>query len=156
HSIFEITPQAWTFEKDRYRAFVAIQGHEWSSFSHPAWRAFLLRGIAWAGRRDADALVSKEELAALAYPPGGPIAPGKSAGEIALHPDFDLSLVASEPLIEKPISIDWDARGRMWIAETPGYPEKERFSKVPGHDRISILEDTDGDGRMDAKTVFRD
>src|SRR5262249_52511242 len=132
------------------------QGHEWSSFSHPAWRAFVLRGIAWAGRRDVDSLVSKEELASLAYPPGGPAAPEKAASELVLHPDFDLSLVASEPLVVKPISIDWDARGRMWIAETPGYPEKARFSKVPGHDRISILEDKDGDGRMDSKTVFRD
>ncbi len=118
-SIFEISPQAWTWEKDRYRAFVSIQGHEWTSFSHPAWRAFVLRGIAWAGRRDVDALVSKEELASLRYPPGGPIAPEKSASALVLHPEFDISLIASEPLVVKPISIDWDARGRMWIAETP-------------------------------------
>jgi putative membrane-bound dehydrogenase-like protein len=155
-SVFDASPQAWTFEKGAGRVFVSIQGHEWSSFSHPAWRALVLRGIAWAGGREADLLVAPEELAALAYPPGGPIAPERAKESLELHPDFDVSLVASEPLIANPISIEWDARGRMWVAETPGYPEKERFSGIPAHDRISILEDKDGDGRMDAKKVFAD
>jgi putative membrane-bound dehydrogenase-like protein len=155
-SVFDASPQAWTFEKGDGRVFVSIQGHEWSSFAHPAWRALVLRGIAWAGRRDADSLVAPEELASLAYPPGGPIAPEKAKDTLEVHPDFDLSLVASEPLVANPISIEWDARGRMWVAETPGYPEKERFSGVPRHDTVSILEDRDGDGRMDAKKVFAD
>ncbi len=154
HSIFEISPQAWIYEKGPYRAFVSIQGHEWSSFSHPAWRALVLRGIAWAGRRDVDLLLAPEEKAALRYPPGGPMSPESAASALVLHPDFDLSLVAAEPLVAKPISIDWDARGRMWIAETPGYPEKERYPEAPARDDIAVLEDRDGDGRMDAKTVF--
>jgi putative membrane-bound dehydrogenase-like protein len=153
-SVFDASPQAWVYEKDSYRAFVAIQGHEWSSFSHPAWRTLVLRGIAWAGQRDAELLTSKEERAELRYPPGGPLAPEKAAAAIEVHPDFDLSLVASEPLVVKPISLDWDARGRMWVAETPGYPEKERFSGVPAHDEISILTSSKGDGRMDTKQVF--
>jgi putative membrane-bound dehydrogenase-like protein len=153
-SVFDASPQAWVLEKDMYRAFVAIQGHQWSSFSHPAWRTLLLRGIAWAGKRDAELLTVKEERDELRYPPGGPLAPEKAAAAIEVHPDFDLSLVAAEPLVVKPISIDWDAHGRMWVAETPGYPEKERFSGVPAHDEISILSDTDGDGRMDKKKVF--
>src|SRR5262245_11568889 len=75
HTPFDITPQMWTFEKDAYRAFVAIQGHRWATFSNPAWRTLLLRGIAWAGKRDADQLVTGAEVAALQYPPGGPLAP---------------------------------------------------------------------------------
>ncbi len=153
-SVFDASPQAWVYEKDPYRAFVAIQGHEWSSFAHPAWRTLVLRGIGWAGKRDAELLTSKEERAQLRYPPGGPLAPDKAAAAIDVHPDFNLSLVAAEPLVVKPISIDWDARGRMWVAETPGYPEKERFSGVPAHDEISILSDSKGDGRMDKKQVF--
>ncbi|MBK7644861.1 MAG: ThuA domain-containing protein [Planctomycetes bacterium] len=153
-TVFDASPQAWVLEKDKYRSFVAISGHEWDSFSHPAWRTLVLRGIAWAGKRDAELLTSKEELAQLRYPPGGPLAPEKSAPTIELNPDFNLSLVAAEPLIVNPISIDWDARGRMWVAETPGYPEKEKFSGVPAHDEISILSDSDGDGRMDKKQVF--
>jgi len=153
-SVFDASPQAWVYEKDKYRAFVAIQGHEWDSFAHPAWRTLVLRGIAWAGKREAELLTSKEERDQLRYPPGGPLAPEKAAAAIEVHPDFALTLVAAEPLIVKPISIDWDARGRMWVAETPGYPEKEKFSGIPAHDQISILSDTNVDGRMDKKQVF--
>ena len=153
-SVFDASPQAWVLEKDKYRSFVAIQGHEWDSFAHPAWRTLVLRGIAWAGKRDAELLTAKEERDQLRYPPGGPLAPEKAAAAIEVHPDFNLSLVAAEPLIVKPIAIDWDARGRLWVAETPGYPEKERFSGVPAHDEVSILSDSDGDGRMDKKKVF--
>ena len=49
--------------------------------------------------------------------------------------------------------MDWDAKGRLWIAETPEYPYRQDRS-IPAYDRISILEDTNGDGRMDKKTVF--
>ncbi len=155
HTVFDATPQAWVLEKGPARSFVSIQGHEWTSFAHPAWRAMLLRGIAWAGHRDdVDMLVSKDELASLAYPPGGPTAPERAHESIAVHPDFELSLVAAEPLIEKPISIEWDARGRMWVALTPGYPEKSQFSGIPPHDEIVVLEDTDGDGRMDKRLPF--
>ena len=79
-----------------------------------------------------------------------------------MHPEFNLSLVASEPLINKVMAIDWDEKGRLWVAETPEYPNgrrapnttvwKDTGSLRPGQtqrepeDRISILTDTDGDG----------
>ena len=34
--------------------------------------------------------------------------------------------MAAEPLINKPIALDWDARGRLWVAETPEYPNGRR------------------------------
>ncbi len=154
HTVFDITPQMWTFEKAGHRAFVSLQGHRQSAFEHAAWRTLLLRGIAWAGRRDADLLLEPGEADALAYPPGGPTRPEQASKSLTLHPDFELSLVAAEPLIEKPISLDWDARGRLWVAQSPGYPEKERFSGRPARDEIAILSDDDGDGRMDSKQVF--
>ena len=154
HTPFDVTPQMWTLERGAQRAFVSLQGHESKSFSHPAWRTLLLRGIAWAGKRDADALVSRAEIAALRYPPGGPLAPERAAEALVLHPDFELALVAAEPLVVNPISLDWDARGRMWVALTPGYPDKQQFSGVPARDEIVILSDADGDGRMDGRTVF--
>ncbi|HEX4645645.1 MAG TPA: PVC-type heme-binding CxxCH protein, partial [Verrucomicrobiae bacterium] len=154
-SIYNVAPQMWTYEKDNYRAFVSIPGHWHKNFSLPHYRAVLLRGIAWAGKRDVDLLASKEELATLRYPAGGPTAPDEASKKIVLHPDFNLHLVASEPLIEKPISMDWDAQGRLWIAETPEYPFRKDRSRPP-YDRISILESTRGDGRMDKKTIFYD
>jgi putative membrane-bound dehydrogenase-like protein len=176
HSVFNIVPQMWVYEKDNYRAFVCIPGHEWTSFELPHFRAILMRGIAWAGKRDVDSFVTKEELASLRYPEGGPTAPEKAAAKIVIDPEFDINLVASEPLIEKVISMDWDEKGRLWVAETPEYPNGRRinkndevinpkreldpqayqgeYEKRPAKDRISILTDMNGDGRMDKKTVF--
>lgn len=154
HSVFDITPQMWTFEKDSYRAFVSIQGHNHVSFSNAAWRTLLLRGIAWAGKRDVDALLAPGEAAGLRYPPGGPTRPEDAHKSIEVHPEFELSLAAAEPLVVKPISIDWDARGRMWVAMTPGYPYKQQFSGIAAHDELAILSDRDGDGRMDERKTF--
>jgi putative membrane-bound dehydrogenase-like protein len=173
HTPFVIAPQMWVYEKDNYRSFVCIPGHEYASFSLPHFRALLLRGIAWAGKRsNVDALCSKDELASLKYPVGGPTAPEAAAAKMTLHPDFNISLVAAEPLIEKVISMDFDEKGRLWVAETPEYPggktvnkndepiaewaRKKDFENRATRDRISILTDTNGDGRMDKKTVFAD
>ena len=124
-TVFDIEPQMWTWEARGWRAFVSIQGHNHTSFSHPAWRALLLRGIAWAGGRDADLFLAPDELAGLRYPPGGPTAPERAHESFELHEDFEIALAAAEPDVQNPISIDWDARGRPWVACTPGYPYKE-------------------------------
>jgi uncharacterized protein len=179
-SIFDVQPQMWTYEQTvegaraPYRAFVSIPGHLYENFNRPAYRAILLRGIAWAGRRaNVDEFLKEEELGdGLRYIEDGPTHPATAAGTIELHPEFNLSLVAAEPLIRKVISIDWDARGRLWVAETPEYPNgrrppntepwKEsgslhptRVDRVP-EDTISILWDTTGDGVMDRRHVFAD
>ena len=154
HTPFDVTPQMWVLEKENSRAFVAIQGHYRDTFSHPAWRTLVLRGIAWAGKRDVDLLTNPDEVALLAYPPGGPTAPEEAHESFEVHQDFEISLAAAEPLVINPISIDWDARGRTWVALTPGYPYKQESSGVPASDEIAILKDADGDGRFDSKTVF--
>jgi len=156
HSVFDITPQMWTYEKGPSRAFVSLQGHFHDSFAHAAWRTLLLRGIAWAGRRDVDALLRPGEAAALRYPLGGPTSPEHAHESLRLHPDFEVSLVAAEPQVIKPIAIDWDRRGRMWAALTPGYPFKQESSGIEAHDEIAILVDSNSDGRIDErKTYFR-
>ena len=173
-NIYDIQPQMWTYETGSHRAFVCIPGHMYENFSHNSIRTLLLRGIAWAGKRaNADELCKPEELGdALRYPEGGPTRPEKAAAKIELHPEFDISLVASEPLINKVMGLDWDAKGRLWVVETPEYPNglrkantdewKESGAVSPGKyerepmDRISILTDTNGDGVMDKKQVFAD
>jgi putative membrane-bound dehydrogenase-like protein len=65
--------------------------------------------------------------------------------------------VASEPLIQEPVAIDWDTRGRLWAVEMPGFMANLTGSNE--HDplgRVVVLEDTNGDGRMDKRTVFAD
>ncbi len=69
---------------------------------------------------------------------------------------FKLSLFASEPqLAGKPISMNWDERGRIWVCETLDYPN-ELQPIGQGRDRIRICEDTDHDGMADKFTVFAD
>ncbi len=173
-SVYDIQPQVWTYSKDNYRAFVSIPGHNYSNFTRPNFRALLLRGIAWAGKRtNVDELCKPEELGDnLRYVEGGPTRPEKAAEKIEVHPDFNISLVASEPLINKAMNIDWDEKGRLWVCETPEYPNgrrqqntdpwKDAGSLYPGQtdrdpqDKISWLEDSKGDGVMDKKHVFAD
>ena len=71
-----------------------------------------------------------------------------------LPPGFEIELYASEPDIGKPINITFDAKGRMWVTQSFEYP----FAASPGKgsDRITILEDTDHDGRADRFTHFSD
>jgi uncharacterized protein len=132
----EITPQMWVYEKDNYRAFVNIQGHKYASFSLPHYRALLMRGIAWAGKRDVDTFVTKDELASLRYPAGGPINPAKAHEKITTEKEFDLTLVAGEPDVVKPISLGWDAKGRMWALLTPSYPQKAATWGTRPHDSL--------------------
>ncbi|MEY2407661.1 MAG: hypothetical protein QOF48_331, partial [Verrucomicrobiota bacterium] len=150
----EIIPQMWTHEIGEGRVFVWCQGHKLSTFALPHFRGLLMRAIAWTGRRPVDSMVTAEERAAFRYPAGGPTAPELAIKKIRTEPTFDISLVAAEPLTPKPISVDWDARGRMWVALTPEYPFKEDSS--PGKDSIVILEDSNRDGRMDKRTTFAD
>lgn len=63
-----------------------------------------------------------------------------------------VTLFASEPLLASPTNLDIDNRGRVWVCEVLNY-HRNRGRRKEG-DRILILEDTDGDGRADDRTVF--
>ena len=55
------------------------------------------------------------------------------------------------------MAIDWDPSGRLWVIEMPGYMEDmPATTELQPTGRISILEDTNDDGKMDKKTVFLD
>ncbi|HAM73468.1 MAG TPA: glycosyl hydrolase [Verrucomicrobiales bacterium] len=84
-----------------------------------------------------------------------PLSPADSALHLVMPPGFEARLFAAEPEITKPICMAWDARGRLWVAETVDYPNDMR-QPGEGRDRIRICEDTDGDGRADRFTVFAD
>lgn len=65
-----------------------------------------------------------------------------------LHPDFDLELVAAEPVVVDPIDLAFDERARAFVLELPGYPDMKRPA------RIVAVSDTDGDGRWDRRRLF--
>ena len=174
--VYGVSPMIWSQEKGKGRVIFFAPGKNTESFKHPAIRTMLRRSIAWAAKRDSvDEWSEAGDLAALVYPPGGPLAPDKAVASLEVHPEFGVELVASEPLISKPLNIDWDHLGRMWVVESVEYPEGKKGGgpesmhdvwqretplpkpepvNRPGRDRISRLEDTDGDGKMDRKQVF--
>ncbi len=106
-----------------------------------------------------------------------PLAP--KVAEIGFKTPADLraQLVLAEPDIAQPLFMTWDERGRMWVVEYRQYPDpagltmvsrdvflRSVYDKVPpppphhfkGRDRITIHEDTDGDGIYDRHKTFVD
>ena len=65
---------------------------------------------------------------------------------------FQIQLFAADPMVQKPIQMNWDAKGRLWCATSETYPQL-----VPGrtpNDKIFVLEDSTGSGKADKSTVF--
>ncbi|MGH9311444.1 MAG: PVC-type heme-binding CxxCH protein, partial [Vicinamibacterales bacterium] len=85
------------------------------------------------------------------------LSPEASMKTMFVAPGYRLELVASEPMIQEPVAIDWDAEGRLWVIEMPGYMEDmPATTEREPSGRVSVLEDVDNDGKMDKKTVFLD
>ncbi|MBT5903234.1 MAG: hypothetical protein HOH58_14105, partial [Opitutaceae bacterium] len=76
------------------------------------------------------------------------------------HPNFEVAegyevtLWAENPLINKPIHMNWDAQGRLWVASSTVYPQIEP-GQAPA-DRILVLSDTNADGHADDVKTFAD
>ena len=87
--------------------------------------------------------------------------------------DVAIDLMASEPDVEQPLYASWDSKGRMWVTQYRQYQFpaglkivsydqhlRAKFDKVPlppprgekGADKITVFEDTDGDGFFDKHT----
>jgi putative membrane-bound dehydrogenase-like protein len=109
--------------------------------------------------------ISFSEL--LKVPGPAPKSPQESLKALKLKPGFEAILVAHEPLVQDPVFVDWDAKGRMWVVEMGDYPfapgEKTKDGSV-GQDKVSdlqagrvkILTDTNGDGVYDKASLFLD
>ena len=85
-----------------------------------------------------------------------PLSPEESAKHMVHPVNFELKLFVSESQLGgKPICMNWDERGRLWVAVTVDYPN-ELQPAGKGRDRILICEDTKGTGTADKITVFAD
>ncbi len=91
-----------------------------------------------------------------AAPPPKLTPPEQAAAGITVPPGFHVSLFASEPLLQQPIGMTTDSRGRLWVAENNTYSDAKINFDLTQNDRILILEDTNHDGRADRQTVFWD
>ncbi len=65
---------------------------------------------------------------------------------------LEVTLWAQEPMIQKPVQMNWDAQGRLWVVSSTTYPQIKPGDAAK--DQVVVLEDTDNDGRADKSTVF--
>ena len=70
-----------------------------------------------------------------------------------LPPGFEVQLVAAEPYVRKPINMQFDDRGRIWVTESVQYPFPAG-PWMPHRDSVRILEDRNGEGSADEVTTF--
>jgi putative membrane-bound dehydrogenase-like protein len=75
---------------------------------------------------------------------------------ITVPQGFEIELVAGPPLVDRPISADFDERGRLFVTDSAGVNDKPEKQLEDLPHRILCLEDTDGDGKFDKQTVFAD
>ncbi len=103
------------------------------------------------------------------------LTPAESLNAFQVGEGLEIQQVLAEPEVRQPVFLNFDERGRMWVVEYLQYPNpaglkmlshdsvwRAVYDKVPpppphhfvGADRISIYEDTQGNGRFDRHTVF--
>ncbi|MDA1272459.1 MAG: ThuA domain-containing protein [Verrucomicrobia bacterium] len=191
-------PIAWThrFGPKAARIFYTSFGHP-LDFQDGQFRRLLLNAIGWALNRPAQSdpqktraniespdtrLARGNAVETTNVPQDAPIGSGPQSPEVSMKhfrvwDDLELDQVLAEPVIEQPVFLNFDERGRMWVVEYRQYPDpaglkmvsrdsvwRAVYDKVPppppgqdrGLDRITIHEDTDGDGVFENHKTFLD
>ena len=108
-------------------------------------------------------------------PQEAPLTPEESMQKFHVPDDLEIEQVLAEPIVAQPVFLNFDERGRMWVVQYRQYPFpaglkmmsrdnvwRAVYDKVPpppphhfrGEDKITIHEDTDGDGKFDKHTTF--
>jgi putative heme-binding domain-containing protein len=106
------------------------------------WSALILLGSSGAA-------MAQRELTNIPVPD-----PSEELRSFTVAEGFEVNLFAADPQIHKPIQINFDPQGRLWVAASEIYPQI-----APGqvaNDKILILSDEDGDGVADKTQVFAD
>lgn len=83
-----------------------------------------------------------------------PLSPARQQETFSLPDGFRISCFASEPDLQKPMNMAFDADGRLWVTGSNQYPLPAKQGE--GSDSVRILEDTNSDGIADRITVFAD
>lgn len=86
--------------------------------------------------------------------PQGPMPAEEVARTMELPKGFRATVFAAEPDVQQPIAMNWDAKGRLWVAENYTFAENPKRWDTTLRDRIIILEDKDNDGKHDGRKVF--
>ena len=78
--------------------------------------------------------------------------PMKQMESFILDEGLEINLFASDPMISKPIGMNWDEKGRLWVVSSRLYPHIKPGQR--SDDQVIVLEDNDGDGVADKSTIF--
>lgn len=90
-------------------------------------------------------------------PPSPVLSPAQSLSTMALAPPFEIQLAASEPMIQEPVAMSFDADGAAYVVEMRSFMlDVHRTGERDPIGRITKLIDDNGDGIMDRSTVFLD
>ena len=106
-----------------------------------------------------------------------PLSPGESLQKFEIFEDLQVDQLLAEPIVKQPVFLNFDERGRMWVVQYRQYPHpaglkmtsrdnywRAVYDKTPppppnhirGLDKITIHEDSDGDGLYDSHKTFID
>jgi len=112
---------------------------------------------------------------ALGQVQAGPVSPVESLKQFTVFDDLEIDQLLAEPLVKQPVFLNFDESGRMWVVQYQQYPHpaglkmtsrdnywRAIYDRVPsappnhirGRDKITIHEDTDGDGVLDRHKTF--
>lgn len=173
----EVTePVAWANTNAGRRVFYTSLGGP-EDFKQPAFRRLFLNGILWSLNQR----IPPAEVVPKVEPPKPPqtasLSPAESLQRFHVADDLEIQQVLAEPVVKQPVFLNFDERGRMWVVQYLQYPSpaglqmlsrdnvwRAVYDKVPppppkhfpGADKITIHEDTDGDGVFDRHTTFLD
>ena len=166
-------PEPWTWVRNhgKGRVFYTASGHDARVWKHHGFHELMKAGILWAAGSKARAewegfIASRQKLSyevrddvpnyekrPKPLPYQLPLPASESMKYTRVPAGFRLELFACEPDVVNPIYMQWDERGRLWVAESVDYPNEIK-PRRRGSDCIKILEDTDGDGACDSVKVF--
>jgi mono/diheme cytochrome c family protein/glucose/arabinose dehydrogenase len=90
-------------------------------------------------------------------PPSRPLSAEEALRGFKVAPGYRIELVAEAPLVRHPTVLQFAPDGRLWVVEMTGYMEDfDGTTEAQAKGAVVVLSDTDGDGRMDKRTIFLD
>lgn len=153
-------PVVWVKKYGEGRVFYTSLGHNKEIFFDATILQHILNGIEFAlGSLKAGTsslpMPLKVEESGTAHVPI--LSPEEELETIELQDGYYLELVVSDPIIGEPVEIAFDGNGRMYVAEFRTYMQNlDGSGQFDRTSRVSLHEDSDGDGTMDKHSVFID
>ena len=164
-------PYTWVRTQGKGRVFYTALGHDTRTWSQTEFADLISNGVVWTVPDEVRVAYGQLQMPEVQYVDGYNVpnyerrnpapkyqvafTPEDAAKFVVAPAEFDVQLFASEPMFLKAIAMQFDEKGRLWVAEAHDYPNVVLNGK-PGADQLTILEDTDNDGKADKKTVFAD